>query len=83
VGTEGEYRLPTDPAELMIVLRELRRVSVLLKQFADLSAESVDVPTERTIGIRMAAAVVTGPLIRGAAVALAQATRTQVAEDRR
>lgn len=59
------YGTIDDPAEVGIAIRELQRAFSLISQFADVAAESVDVPAERAVGIRASTALVT-TLIRQA-----------------
>jgi len=72
------YREITDPTDVVIAVRELRRTFHLMTQFADVVAEQVDVPMERAAGIRVAAALV-ARLIRHAESRLQTLARTSSA----
>ncbi len=47
-----------DPADLVIAIRELSRMTAWLHQFGDLAVEMVDVPAERVVGIRTVTSLV-------------------------
>jgi hypothetical protein len=56
---ERGYEAMSDPAELRIAVRELRRVRAWIDQFAETATEMPDFALESVLGVKAAAAMVT------------------------